>query len=132
MRSADLFLGVPFNIASYALLLTMLAHVTRYVPTRLIMTFGDLHIYNNHIEQVMMQLDRQPHKNRPVVDIVRPTTLLDIRPDDIILRGYNPDGAIPAPVAVSGEDHGTETHCGPVRAARWFTTYLHCAPRSLG
>jgi thymidylate synthase len=68
-RSIDTFLGLPFNIASYALLLQMLAHTTGYMARELIMSFGDLHIYNNHIDQCKLQLEREPKK--------LPTLLLD-------------------------------------------------------
>ena len=127
MRSADLFLGVPFNIASYALLLVLLCQQTGLMPGELIVSFGDLHIYTNHLDAVMTQIDREPldlpkvfivrdfdsqraaddilRKSRgssvdPVL-IVRPTTdIFLFTPEHIELVGYKSHPAIKAPVAV--------------------------------
>jgi thymidylate synthase len=87
-RSADIFLGVPFNIASYALLTLMIAHVTRLKPGEFVHTLGDAHIYNNHIEQMRTQLQRTPYplptmKLNPAVN-----NLFDFRYDDFELVGY--------------------------------------------
>ena len=99
-RSADMFLGVPFNIASYALLLVMLAHVTGYEPGDFIHSIGDAHIYSNHMEQVETQLARIP-KPLPQLKIRRKVdSLFDFRFDDFEITGYDPDPAIRAPVAV--------------------------------
>ncbi|MFW8593464.1 thymidylate synthase [Cribrihabitans neustonicus] len=99
-RSADMFLGVPFNIASYALLQVMLAHVTGYEPGDFIHTMGDAHIYSNHVEQVRLQLSREP-KPLPQLRIKRQvTSIFDFRYEDFEILNYDPDPAIKAPVAV--------------------------------
>ena len=99
-RSADMFLGVPFNIASYALLLHMLAHVTGYEPGDFIHSMGDAHIYSNHMEQVQTQLARRP-KPLPQLRIKRQvSSIFDFTYDDFEIIGYDPDAAIRAPVAV--------------------------------
>lgn len=99
-RSADMFLGVPFNIASYSLLLMMLAHVTGYKPGDFVHTLGDAHIYSNHMEQVKLQLSRAP-KALPTLQIKRDvSSIFDFRYEDFEVIGYDPDPAIPAPVAV--------------------------------
>lgn len=99
-RSADVFLGVPFNIASYALLTMMIAQVTNLKPFEFVHTFGDVHIYKNHIEQVKLQLTRKPKKlpsmyiNPKIKDIDKFSI------EDFQLSGYDPDPPIKAPVAV--------------------------------
>lgn len=99
-RSADIFLGVPFNIASAALLTTMLAHVTGYRPGLLTHTFGDLHIYNNHRDQVLLQLSREP-KKLPTVRLNPDIRDIDaFRKEDIVLENYEHWPAIRAQVAV--------------------------------
>ncbi|HHZ11405.1 MAG TPA: thymidylate synthase [Acholeplasmataceae bacterium] len=99
-RSADAFLGVPFNIASYSLLLLMVAMVTGLKPGEFVHTFGDAHIYLNHLEQVRLQLSREP---RPLPKMVIKREVKDIedfRYEDFELLDYNPHPAIKAEVAV--------------------------------
>ncbi|MEL6934600.1 MAG: thymidylate synthase, partial [Pseudomonadota bacterium] len=99
-RSADMFLGVPFNIASYALLQCMLAHVTGLKPGTFVHTMGDAHIYQNHLDQVRLQLSREP-KPLPKLKIVRPVPkIFDFKYEDFEIRDYAPDPHIAAPVAV--------------------------------
>lgn len=99
-RSADMFLGVPFNIASYAMLLHMLAHVTGYQAGEFVHTLGDAHIYANHMDQVALQLTRTP-KPLPTLRFTRKVDdLFAFRFDDFAFDGYDPDPAIRAPVAV--------------------------------
>lgn len=99
-RSADLFLGVPFNIASYALLTMMIAQVTGLGVGDFVHTFGDAHVYLNHLEQVREQLQRPP---RPLPSVrINPqvTSIFDFTYDDFELLNYDPHPHIPAPVAV--------------------------------
>ncbi|MDQ3073061.1 MAG: thymidylate synthase [Bacteroidota bacterium] len=99
-RSADLFLGVPFNIASYALLTLMVAQATGYAPGEFVHTFGDAHIYNNHFEQVETQLQRQAGKLPQMRLNPEVKNLFDFKFEDFELLNYDPQPAIKAPVAV--------------------------------
>jgi thymidylate synthase len=99
-RSADLFLGVPFNIASYALLTQMVAHQLGLAPGDFIWTGGDCHIYDNHLEQVELQLSRQPYPSPRLEFGRKPDTIFDYEFDDIQIVDYQHHPAIKAPVAV--------------------------------
>lgn len=99
-RSADLFLGVPFNIASYSLLTLMVAQVCGLKGGEFVHTFGDLHIYSNHLEQVEEQLSRKPRKLPTMQLNPQVTDIQDFRYEDFTLEGYEPYPSIPAPVAV--------------------------------
>lgn len=99
-RSADLFLGVPFNIASYALLTHMIAQVCDLKVGELIMTFGDAHIYNNHFDQVKEQLEREPYKLPKLWLNPNIKNIDDFRMENIDLDGYECHGTIKAPMAV--------------------------------
>ncbi len=99
-RSADMFLGVPFNIASYALLTLMIAQVTGLKPGEFIHSLGDAHIYRNHFDQVRLQLTRQPHP-LPVMKLnPQVTDLFDFRYEDFTLEGYDPYPHIKGEVSV--------------------------------
>lgn len=99
-RSADIFLGVPFNIASYALLTLMIAQVTNLKPGELIMTFGDAHIYTNHFDQVKLQLTRKPKKLPQMNLNPEIKNIFDFKFEDFQLTGYDPDPSIKAEIAV--------------------------------
>lgn len=101
-RSADIFLGVPFNIASYALLTIILAKITGLEPGEFIHTFGDVHIYENHIEQVKEQLKRKP-RPFPTVKIDKSVKSLDtFRPEFVTLEDYDPYPMLKAELTVAG------------------------------
>jgi thymidylate synthase len=99
-RSADVFLGVPFNIASYALLTVMMAHVTGLEPGEFIHTLGDAHLYLNHLEQADLQLTRAPRQLPRIALDPAVRSIFDFRYDDFQLIDYNPHPHIRAPVAV--------------------------------
>lgn len=99
-RSADIFLGVPFNIASYALLTLMVAQVTGLQPGEFIWTGGDCHLYSNHLEQVDLQLSREPYPLPQMKLNPEITSIFDFKYEDFELTGYQSHPAIKAPVAV--------------------------------
>jgi len=99
-RSADIFLGVPFNIASYALLTMMVAQVTDLKPGDFIHTFGDAHLYDNHFDQALKQLEREPKKLPKIIINPKVKNIFDFSYEDFTLKGYDPHPHIRAPVAV--------------------------------
>jgi thymidylate synthase len=99
-RSADLFLGVPFNIASYALLTHMMAQVTGLQPGEFVHSFGDLHIYHNHFEQARLQLTRTPKPLPRLTIDPDKRDIFDFDFDDFMITGYDPDPTIKAEIAV--------------------------------
>lgn len=99
-RSADIFLGLPFNIASYSLLTLMVAHITDFKPGELIISIGDAHIYQNHFEQVKLQLSREPKKAPTMNFINAPKDLFAFDYKHFELKGYDPHPKIKAAIAV--------------------------------
>lgn len=99
-RSADLFLGVPFNIASYATLLTMMAEVCSLEPGEFIHTFGDVHIYTNHVEQIRTQLTRKPRALPRLIIKRKVNSILDFKYEDFEIVGYDPYPKIEGKVSV--------------------------------
>ncbi|MFP4077954.1 MAG: thymidylate synthase [Bacillota bacterium] len=99
-RSADAFLGVPFNIASYALLTLMIAHVMDLKPGEFVHAIGDAHIYKNHLEQVRTQLERTPRKLPTIVLDKSVKDLFDFKPEHIALKDYHPHPRLKGKVAV--------------------------------
>ena len=98
-RSADVFLGVPFNIASYALLTMMIAQICNLQVGEFVHTLGDAHLYLNHLEQAKLQLSRNP-KESPIMKIKNRQSIFDFEYDDFELTNYNPHPHIKAPIAV--------------------------------
>nr|AIA10568.1 thymidylate synthase [uncultured bacterium] len=101
-RSADSFLGVPFNIASYALLTIILAHLSGYEPGEFIHSFGDVHIYENHIEQMKEQLKRKPKPFPSITIDPSVKSLDDFRPEHVTLENYDPHPALKGELTVAG------------------------------
>ena len=99
-RSADLMLGVPFNIASYALLLSMIAQVTGFEPYEFVHTFGDVHIYSNHVEGAKLQLTRTPHSLPRLILNPQVRDIFEFKFEDIVVEGYESDAAIKFEIAV--------------------------------
>lgn len=99
-RSADLFLGVPFNIASYALLTMMIAQVCNYQPGEFIHTFGDVHVYNNHFEQLELQLSREPKSLPKMILNAEIENIFDFEFEDFTLEGYEAHPHIKGEVAI--------------------------------
>ena len=99
-RSADLFLGVPFNLASYALLTMMVAQVCELEAGEFIHTLGDTHLYLNHVEQVRLQLSREPRPLSRMTLNPAVRSVFDFRYEDFTLSGYDPHPAIKAPIAI--------------------------------
>ena len=99
-RSADLFLGVPFNIASYSLLTLMVAKVCDLAPREFVHTFGDAHLYSNHVEQARLQLGREPRALPRMAINEKVKSIFEFRYEDFRLEGYDPHPHIKAPIAV--------------------------------
>ena len=97
-----LFLGVPFNIASYALLTHLIAHVTGYKVGDFVHTFGDVHIYENHIDQVKKQLTRKPRKFPKLTIRGKAKSIDELEPENVSIDGYNPYPPIKAELTVAG------------------------------
>jgi thymidylate synthase len=98
-RSADCFLGVPFNAASVAFLTHMVAQQCELQPGEIVHSFGDLHLYSNHLEQARLQLTREPRPAPTLVIKRKPSSIFDYRFEDFAIEGYDPHPGIPAPIA---------------------------------
>lgn len=99
-RSADFFLGVPFNIASYALLTHMVAQQTDLQPGEFVWTGGDVHLYNNHVEQARLQLTREPFPLPSLIIQRKPSSIFEYMPEDFAISNYQAHPSIKAPIAV--------------------------------
>jgi thymidylate synthase len=99
-RSADVFLGVPFNIASYSLLTLMVAQVCGLQVAEFVHTFGDVHLYLNHVEQTKLQLSRQPRLLPEIKLNPEVCSIFEFKYEDFLLENYDPHPHIPAPIAV--------------------------------
>lgn len=99
-RSCDTFLGLPFNIASYSLLLHMVAQQCDLIPGEFVWTGGDVHLYSNHIEQANLQLSREPRELPTFRFARKPDSIFDYKFEDFIIEGYEPHPVIKAPIAV--------------------------------
>lgn len=99
-RSADVFLGVPFNIASYSLLILMMAQVTGLKPGTFVHTFGDAHLYTNHLEQAKLQVSREPRRLPTMKLNPKVQSIFEFQYEDFNLEGYDPHPAIKAPISV--------------------------------
>jgi len=100
MRSCDLFLGLPFNIASYALLTLMLAQVANLQPSELVISLGDVHVYSNHLEQVHRQLEREPRSLPRIHLDPSVKSVFEFRYEHFHIESYRPHPGIKAPIAV--------------------------------